>query len=165
MKDNEIRGIVLRHYYERRYEDYHQWSDEDIQKLGNELTGKIVFAICDQLADHNLIRWKPIKLTRGTANGMGKITAYGVDVIEGEVKAPISIALNRGHNITITGSSNVQIGDSNLQGVNIEIGKLLNAINNSNAKEAEKEEARSLLRSFLSHPLVSAIVGAIWSQI
>ncbi len=165
MKDNEIRGIVLRHYYERRYEDYHQWREEDIQKLGNELTEKIVFAICDQLSDHNLIHWKPIKVMRGTANGMGKITAYGVDVIEGEVKAPISIALNHGHNITITGSSNVQIGDANSQGVSIEIGKLLDAINNSTGKEGEKEEAKSLLRSFLSHPLVSAIVGGLASTI
>ena len=50
----------------------------------------MVLAICGQLADYNLIDWKPIKLMRGTVNGFGKITAYGVDVIEGKVKAPIS---------------------------------------------------------------------------
>ena len=165
MKDNEIRGFVLRHYYEKRYEDYSQWSDEDIQKIGNGLTEKIVFAICGQLSDHNLIYWKPLKTMAGTVNGTGKITAYGVDVIEGEVKAPISITLSQGHNITITGSSNVQIGDSNSQSVSIEISNLLNAINNSTAKEEEKEEAKSLLQSFLSHPLVSAIVGGLVSTI
>lgn len=165
MKDNEIRGIVLKHYYDKRYDGYYQWNHEDVEKLGNGLSTKIVFAICDQLADYNLIDWKPIKTHGGTANGMGKITAAGVDVIEGESKAPISISLNQGDNITITGSSHVQIGNSNLQGVSIEIEKLISAINNSTAKDAEKEEAKSLLRSFLSHPLVSAIVGAIGSQI
>ncbi len=165
MKDNEIRAIVLHHYYEKRHDDYSQWSDEDIRRLGNGLSEKVVFAICDQLADHNLIQWKPIKTMGGVANGMGKITAYGVDVIEGEVKAPISIALDKSQNITITDSSHVQIGNSNAQDVHIDIGKILTAINKSNATDGEKEEAKSLLRSFLSHPLVSAIVGGIASQI
>jgi hypothetical protein len=71
MKDNEIRGIVLKHYYEKRYDGYDQWSDEDIRDLGNGLNEKIVFAICDQLSEHNLISWKPIKTMQGIANGMG----------------------------------------------------------------------------------------------
>lgn len=165
MKDNEIRGIVLKHYYDKRYETADQWRDEDISKLGHGLIDQVVFAICGQLADQGLIEWKPINLMGRIANGFGKITAYGVDVIEGEVKAPISIAVTQGDTITVTQSSEIQIGNSNIQRVSIDVGKLLTAIDNSSAKEAEKEEAKSLLRSFLSHPLVSAIVGGLASKI
>lgn len=165
MKDNETRGVVLKHYYDKRYEKADQWHAGEIELLGHGLTDKIVFAICGQLADHGLIEWKPINMRGGVANGFGKITAHGVDVIEGEVKAPISISVAQGDIITVTQSSDVQIGSSNMQRVNIDIETLINAINSSAAKNAEKEEAKSLLRAFLSHPLVSAIVGGLASKI
>jgi hypothetical protein len=165
MKDNEFRGIVLKHYYDKRYERGKQWSDEDILSMGHGLTKNVVLTICGQLADQNLIEWNPVKLMSGVVNGSGKITAYGVDIIEGEAKAPISILVTQGDTITVSQSSEIQIGNSNIQHVIIDVEKILSAINNSTAKDAEKEEAKSLLHSFLSHPLVSAIVGGLASKI
>lgn len=75
MKDNEIRGIVLRHYYNRRYGGADQWHNEDIALLGHGLTEEIVFAICGQLADQGLIEWRPINIRGLVANGFGRITA------------------------------------------------------------------------------------------
>ena len=115
MNDNEIRGIVLRHYYDRRYGGADQWHNEDVARLGHGLTAEIVFAICGQLADQGLIGWRPINIKGLVANGFGKITAYGVDVIEGTATAPMSIAINQGDTITVAQSSNVQIGNSNSQ--------------------------------------------------
>lgn len=64
------------------------------------------------------------------------------------------------HNITIHGAQSVQIGDFNTQNVINSFQALKNQIESSTATAAEKEEAKSLLSKFLSHPLVSTILGA-----
>lgn len=44
--------------------------------------------------------------------GMGRITARGIDVVEGNARAPITVTLHH-HSVSVSHSSNVQIGDSN----------------------------------------------------
>lgn len=63
-------------------------------------------------------------------------------------------------NITIHGAQSVQIGDFNTQNVINSIHALKNQIEASSATPEEKEEAKSLLSKFLSHPLVGSILGA-----
>jgi hypothetical protein len=54
--------------------------------------------ICRQLADANLIRWKPLVGSQeGLIIGMAQITALGVDVIDRAVKSPISVSFAPGH--------------------------------------------------------------------
>ena len=73
--------------------------------------------ICEQLAEHGLLHWRSLRgLT--VDGGMGNISASGVDVVEGTARAPIAITL---HTISVIQSSNVQIGDSNTQDVNVRI--------------------------------------------
>lgn len=165
MKDNEIRGLVLQKYYDKRRQGFFQWSKEDFADLPPtvDIDSADLFRACDQLAEHGLIEWKPLRGRGQTVGGVGKITAFGVDVIEGESKPPISITLD--HSISVHGSSNVQIGSHNVQDVSVEIGKLIAAINDSTATEAEKAEAKSLLRKFLEHPLVASVVGGLASTI
>lgn len=63
------------------------------------------------------------------------------------------------HNITIHGAHSVQIGDYNTQNIINSIQALKNHIESSTVSEEEKEEAKSLLSKFLSHPLVTSILG------
>ena len=63
-------------------------------------------------------------------------------------------------NITIHGAQSVQIGDYNTQSIINSIQALKNQIESSNVSVDEKEEAKSLLSKFLSHPLVTSILGA-----
>ena len=73
--------------------------------------------ICEQLGEHGLLHWRSLKgLT--IDGGMGKISARGVDVVEGTARAPIAITLQT---ISVSQSSNVQIGDSNIQDVKVRI--------------------------------------------
>jgi len=51
------------------------------------------------------------------------------------------------------------MGDGNIQAGDINIHKLVMAINHSNASDAEKKEAKSRLERFLEHPLVNTIIG------
>ncbi|HUK99664.1 MAG TPA: hypothetical protein VLX29_02280, partial [Nitrospirota bacterium] len=67
--------------------------------------------------------------------------------------------------ISVHSSSNVQIGNANVQDLSIHIGKIISAIDGSNATEGEKREAKSLLKEFLEHPLVTSIAGGLASQL
>ena len=53
---------------------------------------QVIGAICEQLKDGGLIRWKPLNgAQEGFVIGMAKITATGVDVVDGVRKSPIAI--------------------------------------------------------------------------
>jgi hypothetical protein len=92
---------------------------------------------------------------------MGKITAHGVDVIEGTARAPITITLHD-RRISVSESSNVQIGNSNVQDVKFDIKKLIAAVDHSNASDTEKAEAKSLLEKLASNKLVQAALAALF---
>jgi len=164
MKDNELRGLILQKYYNKRLEGYFQWTDDDFRDLPDSVSfdAADLFRICDQLAENGLIDWKPAHDSRGnTIAGAGKINAFGVNVMEGHAKPPISITYDQSRHISVQHSSNVQIGDSNVQRVSIE--EVVSAIDHSNAPDAEKAEAKSRLKKFLEHPLVTSIAGGLAS--
>ncbi|TCP74092.1 RIP homotypic interaction motif (RHIM)-containing protein [Pseudomonas putida] len=64
------------------------------------------------------------------------------------------------NNITINSSNGIQIGDHNIQNLEVAMRDVLTAIENADAPREEKEEARNRLHKFLEHPLVVAAVGA-----
>lgn len=64
------------------------------------------------------------------------------------------------NHINIHGSTGIQIGDNNVQHLQVAIKELLASVDKADATPAEKQEARNRLREFLAHPLVSAAVGS-----
>lgn len=171
--DSDLRGIVLSKFYEKRRENrVFSWD----QNMVNELvlpegcTADDIMRICDQLGEHGLINWTPTKDRRGaTSNGFGKISAHGVDVIEGNAQSPISIHvahLDQSTHYAISNSSNNQIGNGNVQGngnvlsSNITVREIAEGIEKVSANPGEKAEATGLLQNLLRHPLVAAITGA-----
>ncbi|MEW6438803.1 MAG: hypothetical protein AB1508_16720 [Pseudomonadota bacterium] len=161
MSDAELRGLVLQVFYEVRHEvDWfslkqlaEKLEDFDFDVLGN---------ICDQLGEKNLITWKPLRSGMGIAAGMGRITSDGIDVLEGTASAPIAITLYD-HSVRVSGSSNVQVGGGNVQNVNFDIGKLVAAIDHSQAGEREKAEAKSLLQKFTENKLVMSLLTTLFT--
>lgn len=167
MKDSELRGLILQKYYDKRRDGWFQWQAEDFSDVPDTVDFDAVdlFRACDQLAENGLIDWKPLRdHVNQTIGGVGKISAAGVDVIEGNVDPPISIVLDQSHHVAVHHSSNVQIGNENVQGVTIHFEKLIAAIDKSSASEKDKREAKSLLKKFLEHPLVSSIAGGLASS-
>ena len=112
--------------------------------------------ICRQLGESGLIDWKG-SLGPGI-DGAGRITSRGIDVIEGNAPPPIAITIES-RQISVHGSSNVQIGAGNAQGITIRADKVIAAINDSQATVEEKEKARSAVQSILSSPLLTKIFG------
>lgn len=62
--------------------------------------------------------------------------------------------------INIHSPQAVQIGDNNTQQITATVQMLVQRIDDSDATSDQKAEAKSLLQKFLSHPLVTTIVGA-----
>ena len=76
-------------------------------------------------------------------------------------QAPPSQPMERNiQNINFHGLQNVQIGDHNIQNITNTFNELIQKIDSSTASEIEKQEAKSLLNQFLSHPLVVSIIGS-----
>jgi len=144
MKDNEIRGIILEKFYEVRREQSFQPKSDNFNP---PIPIEDLYRICDQLYEHGLIHWKPIKGMRGYIGGIGQITANGVDVVENEGKnSPINIII----------TSNIFN-----QSFIFDIEQIIMKINDIDTSEEEKSEAKSRLKSFIEHPLVASIVGGI----
>jgi|ERR1700733_2316389 len=157
MSDSELRGIVLRKLYDSRRQGM---VPLPVELSSSVLTPDTVFEICRQLAEKGLIRWKPIEGQGGGGylrTGMAQITAFGIDVIEGNATSPISVSIDR--SVTISSSSNVQVGEGNFQNVRFSAEKIALAIDQANASVLEKEKAKSLLKSFLENPIISTIIS------
>jgi len=73
---------------------------------------------------------------------------------------PKPVATSTTNHITINSSNGIQIGDNNVQNLEIVMRDVLAAIDKADAPREEKEEARNRLHKFLEHPLVVAAVGA-----
>ena len=158
MKDTQLRGLVLQRYYENRREQKFlpKPSDFDVP-----ITEQDILAISQQLGEHNLIHWTSMATYGAPLDGMGKISAHGIDVVEGEAKADIKVEFVQNKTVNISGSSHVIVGDNNTQRVAQNIGELFQLIDRADATQEQKKEAKGLLQRFLEHPLVTAIVGGL----
>ncbi|MGS5087557.1 hypothetical protein ACVC7V_13810 [Hydrogenophaga sp. A37] len=154
MKDSEIRGFILEYYYARRREG---WSLPKPEDLGGGLSEQDILHVADQLAEHNLLEWRRQGSHGNIHAGIGKINAFGIDVVEGGAKSELKVEFVQSKTINITGSTNVVIGDNNV--VTQSVRDLIAAVESSSGTQEQKEEANGLLRKFLQHPLVAAAVG------
>jgi hypothetical protein len=118
LKDGELRGVILEKFYEVRNQEPRMVDPLRLPGLDliepDQIRG---LNICEQLEEHGLLHWKSFRGLQ-SIGGIGHISATGVDVIEGTTPAPIAINL---HSISVNQSSNVQIGDSNVQDVSVRI--------------------------------------------
>jgi hypothetical protein len=158
MKDNEMRGLLLAKYYERRREQYIDLQPCD---FADALTKQDILCVSQQLYEHGLIEWSAAQGNVGQIMaGRGHITASGVDIVENEgADAPIKITFDHSTHYSVHSSAGVQIGNGNAQGDSINLAQLIEAIETSTAPTKDKQEAKSRLKEFLKHPLVVAIVG------
>lgn len=152
MRDQDLRYELLKELYESR-------SEEDVQiglgAMQNQAQSERI-RIANQLAECGLISFQVLNRHLG---GLARITAAGVDVMEGAVKPPIAMNIDQSQTINISGSSSFQVGHGNTQEIRAGVSMLLSAIEKSDASTQQKEEAKSLLRKFLEHPLVAAVAG------
>jgi hypothetical protein len=86
MTDNEARDLVLRRLYDLRH-SVPQASPKNFDDL--QLGGVVLGNIMEQLAQLNLIEWKPLRSGRadGIVMFMARINAFGINAIENAASA------------------------------------------------------------------------------
>jgi hypothetical protein len=159
MRDTERRGIVLERFYAARHKV--DWLEFDALSTHVTMDRTELANICSQLGQHGLIDWEAVEALTGNIPLRGRITASGIDVIEGTALAPISITLHD-HSVRVTGSNNVQIGNANTQTVHVQIKKVLTQIEQAQASQPEKQEAKSLLERLSNNALLVSVLGALF---
>lgn len=157
MKDTQLRGVILAKYYEHRRSQLFTPKPEDFDP---PIALEDILAISDQLGQHGLIEWKVLKSFGAISAGLGKISAFGIDVVEGEATPDIKVEFVQNKTINVTGSSNVVVGDHNQMSVTQHVAELARVIDNSNGTPEQKAEAKGLLRSLIAHPLVASVAGS-----
>ena len=152
MKDTELRGLILQAFYDRRQAQSIEsptagWID------GKTSTDEL-YRICKQLGDHGLIKWNPFI----GGGGVGIITAYGVDVVEGEKSPDIAVQLVQNYTTNVSNSANVIVGNNSQTVVNA-FEEILRAIEASSGDAASKAQSKSLLAQLASSPVIAQIIG------
>ncbi|MEO7300219.1 MAG: hypothetical protein ABI042_16770 [Verrucomicrobiota bacterium] len=163
MNDTDLQPIVLQRYYDLRSRGLFQWCEvPDDHFPPVESYGQLA-RICSQLAEENLIDWRPTLGGDGEpVAGVGQIKARGVRVIEGKEESPIAFTIN--HN-NIHNPTNVQLGNHNSISTVINVEKFNAAIEHSSFSQVEKAQAKSALSKFLEHPVIAAIAGGLASAV
>jgi len=156
MKDTQLRGLLLQYYYDGRRE---QWALPKPEEIDPALSEQDILQVCDQLAQHGMLEWRVLKGHGIIRSGMGKINAFGIDVVEREAKPDIKVEFVANQTINISGSTNVVVGDHNTQTVTKTVHDLITVIDSANATQEQKAAAKGLLRKFLEHPLLAAVAG------
>jgi hypothetical protein len=162
MKDADWRGLVLKALYDVRHDPQSGGAllVPDSLKLPeikmDAQNTAIVGNIAEQLRDHNYITWSEFHGPHRV--GRARITAFGVDVIEGNRQSDITITVDQSTNIH--GSQHVQVGQGNIQNVH-DIHKLNMAIDRSEATQKEKDEAKSFLDQLANNKLIRSVAKGI----
>lgn len=170
MTDNKLRGLLLNWYYEHRREGNVCPSSDD---FGHQIDHREISRISHQLYEHNLI-----KASFATNKEIGphgsllqaRISAHGIDVIEETTQAAIAISIDSRHvedsrTFNISDSTGFQIGDYNTQNLAVIAKELADQIDNSDAPEPEKREAKKRLAAFLRHPLMTKLFGEVLTRV
>ena len=158
MTDYEVREKVLQHLYDNRHTRRDGISVPQIaESLGLEI--ELVISAARQLDDLYQVRYDR---TIGGRGGV-KIITDGVTHIEGVGgKAPITVNQHTINTSSEKGISSVNIGDGTFntkQINNIAITDVISKINDLEASNEEKAEAKNLLTQLTNHPLICAVVG------
>ena len=106
MRDSELRGLILEALYNQRRKDL---VNLDQELGGPPLPHGATESILRQLVKKGLVE-RPIQSLNGLGNA--RITAYGIDVVQGTTRPPLSILLHQ--RITV---QDEQLGQGNIQNV------------------------------------------------
>lgn len=151
------------------YTDDVYFEDDDSQRIGPYKTkfggSKIIIYDKQLNVTEGFIAIQP--LPNGTeqrfsitdvsfSSGLGPINPHFTMQIEKESNKKQQTSSSPTFHIN---NSNVQVGDGNVQNIINSFEQLITAIESSDTEPKQKEEAKSLLKTLLSNPTVSAVLG------
>ncbi|HWD59361.1 MAG TPA: hypothetical protein VG308_13825 [Stellaceae bacterium] len=159
MRDDELRGAILQRFFDYRHRGILQLTD--ILDVGYPAEPLLVASVCERLAQAGLIEWKTSK-SMAAVGGIGRITAAGVDVVEGH-RDPPNTPMLRGHVLSGGGTTNIQAGGGVSATGRLPIDRALKAVDQSNASDADKSLAKSLITELGTNPLACSVLGTLFA--
>jgi len=165
MKDSVVRGYLLQLLYERRGEGSIPFGqlEQAVPAPGGISHRDWLHAVA-QLSEYGLIDWAPVedKTGMGLLSGFAKINDFGIQVIEGSVASPIQISIDERRRTTVSKREEAPLATSTPQEKQIvdALEKVINAINQADLPEQQRNEAKSLLRKLLSSKAAAKMLGA-----
>jgi hypothetical protein len=164
MKDSVVRGCLLQLLYERRSEGSIPFGQGEQAVLPpGGINHRDWLRAVAQLSEYGLIDWTPVedKSGMGELSGLAKINDFGVEVIEAGVASPIQISMNERRRTTVprrqtpTAPNTPQQQQVIMEALEI----VIVAVNQANASEQEKNEAKTLLQRLLVTKAAISVLG------
>src|SRR6266536_4009009 len=134
MKDSVVRGCLLQLLYERRSEGFLPFgqAEQAVPPPGGINRRDWLRAVA-QLSEYHLIDWTPLedKSGMGLLSGFAKINDFGVEVLEGDVAAPIQISIDERRRTSVPRREQAPIATStqHQQMITDALEKVITAIN------------------------------------
>ena len=127
------------------FDEKYNWSEDHLFKIINICNSRSLLK--KNYGDFSHITLTEEGQSRAISIKHGKNRSY-------ELGASMQIA-------TLNVHGPAQVGNGNVQNIHNVFNQLLQKIDESNAAEEEKQEAKGRLSKFLEHPLVTSIVGGL----
>jgi len=142
--------------FDQGREDFNNFS-----KMNPDLSPNDIFTTLNICKSRGYI--KHLYLGAGNYSGLS-LTEDGQGLAISSMKAKSQRPVHEGSSKIIIKNFNnsgaAQIGNNNYQTIENAFNTIIKSIEESNASNEEKHEAKSKLKDFLQHPLVSTLIGA-----
>jgi len=164
MKDSVVRGCLLQLLYERQSEGPIPFgrAEHAVPPPGGINRRDWLRAVA-QLSEYHLIDWTPFedRSGMGLLSGFAKINDFGVEVLEGDVSAPLRISIDESRRSTVSKREQAPIAGRTPQQQMITeaLEKVIAAINQADVSEQQRNEAKSLLRKLLGSKAAASVLG------
>src|SRR5438093_1189471 len=164
MKDSVVRGCLLQLLYERRSEGFIPFGQAEQAVLPpGGINHRDWLRALAQLSEYHLIDWTPLedKSGMGLLSGFAKINDFGVEVLEGDVSAPLRISIDESRRSTVSKREQAPIAGRTPQQQMITeaLEKVIAAINQADVSEQQRNEAKSLLRKLLGSTAAASVLA------
>ena len=151
MKDSVVRGRVLQLLHERRGEGFLPFGAAERGVPAPEgINNRDWLRALAQLAEYNLIDWKPIedKSGMGLLGGFAQINELGMHVLNSSAASPIRITFDE-RRAVVGDPQEIKMPGAEAQALRDAFEQVILAIEQIGVSEGDKKEARSLLLKLL----------------
>lgn len=160
MRDDELGGAVLQRFYDYRHRGVMQLPDIVVAAPSAEPL--LVASVSERLAQAGLIEWKTSK-SMAAVGGIGRITARGVDVVEGHREPPMRLVLrDRG----AVGGAAPAARAPEVTGVAApaRVEQALAAIDRTTSPPGDKTAAKKLILQLAANALAWSALGTLFGS-
>lgn len=155
MRDDELGGAVLQRFYDYRHRGVMQLPDIVVAAPSAEPL--LVASVSERLAQAGLIEWKTSK-SMAAVGGVGRITARGVDVVEGHREPPMRLVLrDRG---AVGGAA--RASEVTGAAVPAQVEQALAAIDRTASPPGDKMAAKKLILQLAANTLAWSALGTLF---